>query len=343
VKIRTSLFVGNLLSLIFLGGLFTIFFKVFSISFFTALTISLVITAILNTVLISYFYKINLKKPLDKANDALKEMFDGNMSLRIVNTSKSEIGLFLENINRVLDKLENIILNIYDVSGKLANNSLGLDKNLNNIVKADSELSIKGVKESMESIVNMVTSQTAETQEIFASLTEISSMINSVSNNVENAKVISKETSELAKIGGEKVYQSLDGMMDIQNTVKNIEEKAHNLGESSTRVGQIVSIIGGISEQTNLLALNAAIEAARAGEAGRGFAVVADEVRKLAENSKNATQEISTLINVIQKEVYEVITAVNLGYEKAKHGTLLAKETSENIETIIKKWIPMIL
>ena len=109
----------------------------------------------------------------------------------------------------------------------------------------------------MDTIVDMVTSQTAETEEIFASLTEISSMIGSVSSNLEHTKLLSKETRELARVGGDKVSESLSGMIDIQNTVKNIEEKAHSLGESSTKVGQIVEIINGISEQTNLLALNA--------------------------------------------------------------------------------------
>ena len=162
----------------------------------------------------------------------------------------------------------------------------------------------------------MVTAQTAQTEEIFASLTEITDMINKTSENIDFTRSISKETTELAKIGGEKVSDSLKEMIEIRTTVKNIETKAHNLGESSTKVGQIVKIINGISEQTNLLALNAAIEAARAGEAGKGFAVVADEVRKLAENSKTSTFEISNLVNSIQTEVFQVIEAVNYGYSR---------------------------
>ena len=337
MKISTSMFINNLISLLLLTILFNVMGAIFPNSLFMNSIISLIVVSVLTLIIKAIVYRVTIKNPIIEITKTLKEIEDGDISLRFENIPNNEMGIIKENVNAFLNGLENTILNINDVSSKLANNSLDLDRNLHQIVQADSSLSIRGVKDSMESIVNMVTSQTAETEEIFASLTEISSMINSVSENVGSTRGISKETTELAKMGGSKVAESLQGMIDIQNTVKNIEEKAHNLGESSSRVGQIVGIINGISEQTNLLALNAAIEAARAGEAGRGFAVVADEVRKLAENSKKSTQEISSLINIIQQEVYEVISAVNTGYEKAKHGTELAQDTYKNIETIIKK------
>lgn len=337
MKISTAMFICNLFSLLLLTVLFNVMGAFFPNSVIISSSISLLITVIATLAIRSIIYKTVIKNPIIEITKVLKEIEDGNLEMRFDKVPHNEMGVVKQSINVFLDSLENIILNINDVSSKLANNTFDLDQNLHNIVQSDSTLSIKGVKDSMDSIVNMVTSQTAETEEIFASLTEISSMINSVSENVGSTRAISKETTELAKLGGAKVSESLQGMIDIQNTVKNIEEKAHNLGESSSRVGQIVGIINGISEQTNLLALNAAIEAARAGEAGRGFAVVADEVRKLAENSKKSTEEISSLINIIQQEVYEVINAVNTGYEKAKHGTELAQDTYENIETIIRK------
>lgn len=337
MKIKTALSLCNFGSMAVLTLVLNIISKVSGDKFLLFSLVALVVLSILAFILRSITYNFIIGKGLKETNDLLNQIKDGNMKKRFEMPSNNEIGKLQENFNEVLDKFENIILNMNEVSTKLANNSLNLDKNLQNIVKSSSDLSIRGIKQSMETIVNMVTSQTAETEEIFASLTEISSMINTVSENIGNTKQISKETTELAKLGGKKVAESLQGMIEIQNTVKNIEEKAHNLGESSSKVGQIVEIINGISEQTNLLALNAAIEAARAGEAGRGFAVVADEVRKLAENSRNSTQEISNLINVIQQEVYDVILAVNTGYEKSKEGRNLAEETYKNIESIIEK------
>ena len=337
MKIKTALSLCNFGSMAVLTLVLNIISKVSGDKFLLFSLVALVVLSILAFILRSITYNFVIGKGLRETNELLNQIKDGNMKRRFEISNKNEIGQLQENFNEFLDKFENIILNMNEVSTKLANNSLSLDKNLQSIVKSSSDLSIRGIKESMETIVNMVTSQTAETEEIFASLTEISSMINTVSENIGNTKQISKETTELAKLGGKKVAESLQGMIEIQNTVKNIEEKAHNLGESSSKVGQIVEIINGISEQTNLLALNAAIEAARAGEAGRGFAVVADEVRKLAENSRNSTQEISNLINVIQKEVYDVILAVNTGYEKSKEGRNLAEETYKNIESIIEK------
>ena len=338
MKIKTNLLLFNGGTLVVLGILMEIFHFVgykehMEITSVYALIVLGILSLGAQAILVSNL----LQKPLKMIIKELGKLQDGDLKTRLVINSNNELGEASRKFNSVLDNLENTIHNIYDVSDKLATNSLDLDKNLHNIINAKSENSVRGIKESMETIVDMVTSQTAETEEIFASLTEISSMIGSVSKNLEHTTQLSKETSELAKVGGNKVSESLQGMIDIQNTVKNIEEKAHSLGESSTKVGQIVGIIEGITGQTNLLALNAAIEAARAGEAGRGFAVVADEVRKLAENSRNSTQQISELVTVIQKEVYEVIIAVNEGYSKAKYGTELAQDTFENIENIIKK------
>ena len=338
MKIKTNLLLFNGGTLVVLGILMEIFhFVGYKEHMEITSVYALIVLGILSLGAQAILLSNLLQKPLKMIIKELGKLQDGDLKTRLVINSNNELGEASSKFNSVLDNLENTIHNIYDVSDKLATNSLDLDKNLHNIINAKSENSVRGIKESMETIVNMVTSQTAETEEIFASLTEISSMIGSVSKNLEHTTQLSKETSELAKVGGNKVSESLQGMIDIQNTVKNIEEKAHSLGESSTKVGQIVGIIEGITGQTNLLALNAAIEAARAGEAGRGFAVVADEVRKLAENSRNSTQQISELVTVIQKEVYEVIIAVNEGYSKAKYGTELAQDTFENIENIIKK------
>jgi len=338
MKIKTSILLFNGGTLVILGVLMESFhLLVYKENIDITSVYVLVVLGVFSLIIQSLLIGKVLQKPLKIIIKELDGLVDGDLKTRLVINSNNELGEVSQKFNKALDTLENTIHNIYDVSNKLANNSLDLDKNLNNIVNAKSEHSIRGIKESMDTIVDMVTAQTAETEEIFASLTEISSMIGSVSKNLEHTTQLSKETSELAKVGGNKVSESLQGMIDIQNTVKNIEEKAHSLGESSTKVGQIVEIIEGITGQTNLLALNAAIEAARAGEAGRGFAVVADEVRKLAENSQSSTQQISGLVSVIQKEVYEVIQAVNEGYSKAKHGTVLAQDTFSNIENIIKK------
>ncbi|MBN1469316.1 MAG: bacteriohemerythrin [Fusobacteriaceae bacterium] len=337
MSVRIKMICLNIFNFLVLSVLLNLVFIKYPTQLILGTLISLVITAIISFA----SRKILLEKSLDKNIRDLKSVLnlslDGNLKTRIPVDSNNEINGIQVEVNKVLDNLENIVVNIKGVSKKLAENTVDLDKNLNSIVNSSSDESIKSIKESMEQIVQMVTAQTAQTEEIFASLTEITDMINKTSENIDFTRNISKETTELAKIGGAKVSDSLKEMIEIRTTVKNIETKAHNLGESSTKVGQIVKIINGISEQTNLLALNAAIEAARAGEAGKGFAVVADEVRKLAENSKTSTFEISNLVNSIQTEVFQVIEAVNYGYSRVNLGVDLAEEANGNIEKIIEK------
>ncbi len=124
-------------------------------------------------------------------------------------------------------------------------------------------------------------------------------------------------------------------MRDIATVVKKSAENIEKLGESSKQIGEIISVIDDIADQTNLLALNAAIEAARAGEQGRGFAVVADEVRKLAERTTEATKQIASMIKGIQEETTEAVKAMNKGNQEVTSGIDLADKAGESLEEIL--------
>jgi len=124
-------------------------------------------------------------------------------------------------------------------------------------------------------------------------------------------------------------------MRDIAKVVRNSAENIEKLGESSKQIGEIISVIDDIADQTNLLALNAAIEAARAGEQGRGFAVVADEVRKLAERTTEATKQIANMIKGIQSETQEAVVAMNKGTEEVQSGIELADKAGESLQQIL--------
>jgi methyl-accepting chemotaxis protein len=139
----------------------------------------------------------------------------------------------------------------------------------------------------------------------------------------------------MARSGGEVVQTSVSNMRAIAGAVSAAAGKVGDLGKSSNQIGEIVAVIEDIADQTNLLALNAAIEAARAGEQGRGFAVVADEVRKLAERTSRATKEIADRIRTIQTETKTVVQAMEVGSSQVEEGVKAAEKTGASLQEII--------
>ena len=166
--------------------------------------------------------------------------------------------------------------------------------------------------------------------------TQISTAINQVSANANQVMSDLREASDLAKSGSQTIQDTLNGMEAIRGKVSLSSSRVQEMGSRSDQIGQIVELIEDIASQTNLLALNAAIEAARAGEHGKGFAVVADEVRKLAERSASATKEISTLITGIQKAVVEAVSAMNESAAEVEKGVQRATGAGEMLHSILK-------
>ncbi len=167
-----------------------------------------------------------------------------------------------------------------------------------------------------------------------ASITELAASVQQVAGNVGHANQVASRASDEAQAGETAVAQASAGMASIADTMQGIQQTIRVLDERSGEIGAIIEVIDDIAEQTNLLALNAAIEAARAGEAGRGFAVVADEVRKLAERSAKATREIGDLIKGIQKETLQAVGVTEEGARKVEEGVQLAAHTREALTRI---------
>ncbi|HMN23754.1 MAG TPA: methyl-accepting chemotaxis protein, partial [Ignavibacteriaceae bacterium] len=153
--------------------------------------------------------------------------------------------------------------------------------------------------------------------------------------NTTIAAEASKTAGSFAVVGGSVVKETIEGMIRISEVVKRSSDTVQDLGKSSNEIGEIVQVIDDIADQTNLLALNAAIEAARAGEQGRGFAVVADEVRKLAERTSKATQEIAVMIKHIQKNTEGAVQSMQQGTKEVENGHALAEKAGNSLNEII--------
>jgi twitching motility protein PilJ len=184
---------------------------------------------------------------------------------------------------------------------------------------------------------HLAKASSAQSKQI-ASATEsaggMASSTEEVSGNAERAADVARHSVEVAHKGGDAVRRTIDGMNAIRETIQETSKRIKRLGESSQEIGNIVELINDIAEQTNILALNASIQASMAGEAGRGFAVVADEVQRLAERAANATKQIEVLVRTIQTDTNEAVVSMERSTTDVVGGALLAENAGAALEEI---------
>jgi methyl-accepting chemotaxis protein len=178
--------------------------------------------------------------------------------------------------------------------------------------------------------------QADQASQVSGALQAVSASGALVAENSQKAAAAAQKASESARHGGEVVQESLSAIRSIADSTRKAADRVRELGKNSDQIGKIIAVIEGIADQTNLLALNAAIEAARAGEQGRGFAVVADEVRKLAEQTTGATKEISTMIQTIQEETKLAVEAMELGSHDVETGVEKTSTAGQVLHEIIE-------
>ncbi len=254
--------------------------------------------------------------PLNKAVEVANKVAGGDLSVNIETESSNEIGQLSLAVKHMVDKIKDVIANVKSTSDNLAS--------------ASQELSA-----SAEQMSRGLTEQSGRSSQIATAATEMSQTIVDVAKNSSNIASSATETLKVADNGKDIVGKSVEEVKAIAETVNESAKLISSLGERSKQIGEIVNVIKDIADQTNLLALNAAIEAARAGEQGRGFAVVADEVRKLAERTAKATAEISEMIGAIQNEMEQAVGSMEEGTKRVETGVQFSAQAGDALRKIV--------
>ncbi len=257
-------------------------------------------------------------KPIRLTAESLKDIAqgEGDLTMRVAVTSNDEVGQLAHWFNVFVEKIHTIIA---DVAA-----------NANEVASAASEIAA-----SSEQIAAGMQNQSEQTEQVSASIEELSSTVMEVARKTAETAHDAEASSDQARGGGEVVKQTIAGINAIAAVTHETSLAIGELGKRGEQIGEIIAMIDDIADQTNLLALNAAIEAARAGEHGRGFAVVADEVRKLAERTTLATKQVAESIKAIQQGTQTAIGHMNDGSAKVKNGVVLAMSAEQALSEIL--------
>jgi methyl-accepting chemotaxis protein len=248
----------------------------------------------------------------------IEEIANSNLAVADMQvTTHDEVGRAATSLNEMKNNLRGLIQSIASTAEHVAS--------------ASEEISSSAAQQA-----GSAQSQKDQAAQVATAMQEMSTSVHEVSENSNRAADASRQAAETARQGGVIVEGSLAKMRAIADSANATAQRVEELGKSSDKIGRIIGVIDDIADQTNLLALNAAIEAARAGEQGRGFAVVADEVRKLAERTTSATKEVAQMVQGIQDGTKTAVAAMHDGTKQVEDGVLTTAKAGESLKQIIQ-------
>lgn len=277
--------------------------------------IAMVVAVLLVSTLISLFVIRSVHSTLSTCADITNRIAEGDLSVDIKVEGRGSIRLLLESISTMAAHLREIVGQVSATTHNLSSEADRLQSASHQIAQESSQIAVKA-------------------RGFTSSIGELAATSNDISINCRSVASSSASATELASSSTAIVQETINGMQSIANHVKETSDIIDSLGVRSEQIGQIIETISDIADQTNLLALNAAIEAARAGEQGRGFAVVADEVRALAERTTRATREITGMIGNIQKETSQAVNCMEEGVKEVEVGNNASIRSGQVLNSI---------
>lgn len=248
--------------------------------------------------------------------DEIADLADGDLTVAATVT-EDFTGAIADSINYSIDQLRDLVLTINSTAVQVA----------------------AAAQETQATAMHLAEASEHQAQEIAgasAAINEMAVSIDQVSANASESSAVAERSVAIANKGNEVVHNTITGMDNIREQIQDTSKRIKRLGESSQEIGDIVSLINDIADQTNILALNAAIQASMAGDAGRGFAVVADEVQRLAERSSGATKQIEALVKTIQTDTNEAVISMEQTTSEVVRGARLAQDAGVALEEIEK-------
>jgi len=278
-------------------------------------TMLIMVISIIIAIIIARFTLISITRPLSRVNEMLNIVASGDLSHKLDESGQDEFAELAKNCNSLIDSLRNLIESIVNRSAQLA-----AAAEQTSAVTAQSTTAIEEQRNQVEQAASATTEMSSTAQSVLASANDALGEIKHADDEAERVKTISSRNRETI----EQLAHEVDSASQVIN----------QLQQDSASIGSILDVIRGIADQTNLLALNAAIEAARAGEQGRGFAVVADEVRTLASRTQQSTSEIQTMIEALQVGAGKAVVVMDAGKSKASDCVNQSEEADKALETI---------
>ncbi len=246
--------------------------------------------------------------------DEMGDLADGDLTVSATVT-EDITGAIADSVNYTIDALRSLVEQINSTTLQVAS------------AAQETQATALHLTDASEHQAQQIT-------EVSSAITQMAGSIEQVSENASQSSEVAKQSVSLAVQGNTAVKKAIRGMDTIREQIQETSKRIKRLGESSQQIGDIVELINDIAEQTNILSLNAAIQAAMAGEAGRGFAVVADEVQRLAERSSNATRQIDALVKTIQSDTSEAISSMEQSTSEVVAGAKLSQDAGASLEQI---------